>query len=217
MFDRYTTRARRVIHRSVYVAGRTGSPQIETEHLLLGLLGEDKGLARRFLGSPWAAEVVCRRIEQNKPVREKVPGSREIPLCGAVKRALAFAAEEADLLSSKRIRTEHLLLGLLREDNCFAAEILSEHAVYLVAIRDELMSIPHDDSVRETFVRERGPLPEDVVELQARVKSIMTRMENAIADGDFDKAHMYSREEGEERDKLYLLYRKYGFSDWLYD
>src|SRR5216684_2858949 len=118
MFERYSETARRVIFSSRYMASRVGSPEIETEHLLLGLLRADKSLARRFLGSPWAAEAVWRKIEQSKPLREKVRGPREIPLSNAAKRALAFAVEEAALFSSKRVRTEHLLLGLLREEKC---------------------------------------------------------------------------------------------------
>src|SRR5438876_11405665 len=80
MFERCSETARRAIHSSRYMAGRVGSPEIETEHLLLGLLREDKVLARRCLGSPWAANALWRKIEQSKPVREKIPGSREIPL-----------------------------------------------------------------------------------------------------------------------------------------
>ena len=113
MFERYSEMARRVIHMSRYMAGRVGSPEIETEHLLLGLLREDKALARRFLGTPWAAEAVWRKIAQSKPVREKLSGPRELPLSRTSKHVLAFAAEEADLLSNKYVCTEHLLLGLL--------------------------------------------------------------------------------------------------------
>jgi len=51
---------------------------------------------------------------------------------------LAYAAEEAERLSHKHIGTEHLLLGLLREEKCFAAEILSERGLRLPAIREEL-------------------------------------------------------------------------------
>ena len=79
------------------------------------------------------------------------------------------------------------------------------------------MRIPHNDSTIEKFVRERGLLPEDVVELQTRIRSIVSRMEDAIADHDFVKARAYSDEEGRERDKLYLVYRQHGLSDWIYD
>ena len=55
MFDRYTEAARGVIVSSKHKASRVGSREIDTEHLLLGLLSKDQTLARRFLGSPWAA------------------------------------------------------------------------------------------------------------------------------------------------------------------
>jgi hypothetical protein len=60
-------------------------------------------------------------------------------------------------------------------------------------------------------------LPEDVVELQARIRSIKTRMQEAIANNDFSKVDSCSDEEAKERDKLYLLYRKYGLTDWIFE
>ena len=174
-------------------------------------------LANRFFGSPWAGETVWEKVEQRKTLREKVPGAREIPLDKASKRALVLASEEADLVSSKRIGTEHLLLGLLREEKSLGAEILSELGVRLVSTRAELSQMPHDDSKQQEFVRERGPLPKDVVELQARVKSIRARLEDAIFNHDFEKARAASDEEGAERDKLVLLYRQHGLPDWIYD
>ena len=215
MFERYSEAARRVIFWARYMADRVGSPKIETEHLLLGLLRTDKSLARRFLGSPWAAEDVWRKIEQSKAIREKTPGPKELPLSDECKRVLAFAAKEADL--NKHICTEHLLLSLLREEQSFAARILDEQGVDLISIRDDLVRIPHDDSATENFVRERTSLPEDVVELQTRITSIMKNMHDAIAEHDFTKARTFSDEEGKERDKLFRLYRKHGLNDWLYD
>ncbi len=127
VFERYTENARRVIFFARYEASQVGSPIIETEHLLLGLLREDKGLAQRFLGSPWAAEEVWKRIHQSKPANKKIPG--DLPLSNECKRALNFSAEEADQLSNKHIGSEHLLLGLLREEKCLAAQILHEHGL----------------------------------------------------------------------------------------
>lgn len=196
MFERYTETARRVIFAAVYIARRVGSPTIETEHLLLGLLKEDKSLAARFLGSPWAAETVLKRIEKIKPAREKVPGSFEVPLSTESKRVLAFAAEEADHFSSKSISSEHILLGLLREQECLAAKTLYEGGVELASTREELRRTPHANSAIESFIRERGPLPADVVELQTRISSIKARMQEAIATRDFSKARSCSEEEG---------------------
>ncbi len=58
---------------------------------------------------------------------------------------LAFAAEEAELLSSHEIGTEHLLLGLLREEKCFAAGILHERGLELLAIREEVHRMAQED------------------------------------------------------------------------
>src|SRR5205823_620560 len=64
--------------------------------------------------------------------------SVDLPLSNECKRVLAYAAEEAERLSHKHIGTEHLLLGLLREEKCFAAEILHERGLRLSTIREEL-------------------------------------------------------------------------------
>jgi len=216
MFERYTEAARRTIHWARYIASQVGSAEIETEHLLLGVLRSDMTLASRLLGSPWVGETVWKKVEQRKTVGDKVPGPKEIPLDEASKRALDLAYEEADLLSSKRIGTEHLLLGLLREKKSLAAQILSDLGVRLASTRQELSQMPHDDSKQEEFVRERGPLPEDVVELQMRVKSLRARLEEAIHNHDFEQARAISDEEGTEHDRLILLYRKHGLLDWIY-
>ena len=138
MFERYTEKARRVIFFARYEASQFGSPYIETEHLLLGLLREDKQLTNRFLRSHASVESIRKQIEGHTTIREKVSTSVDLPLSNECKRVLAYAAEEAERLSHKHIGTEHLLLGLLREEKCFAAEILTERGLRLPAIREEL-------------------------------------------------------------------------------
>ena len=129
MFERYTEKARRVIFFARYEASQFGSPYIETEHLLLGLLREDKALTNRFLRSHASVESIRKQIEGHTTIREKVSTSVDLPLSNECKRVLAYAAEEAERLSHKHIGTEHLLLGLLREEKCFAAEILHERGL----------------------------------------------------------------------------------------
>ncbi len=139
MFERYTEKARRVIFFARYEASQFGSPYIETEHLLLGLLREDKALTNRFLRSPHTSiESIRKQIEGRTTVREKVSTSVDLPLSQECKRVLACAAEEAERLAHKHIGTEHLLLGLLREEKSFAAEILHERGLRLSTIREEL-------------------------------------------------------------------------------
>src|SRR6266705_5171053 len=99
MFERYTEKARRVIFFGRYEASQFGSPYIETEHLLLGLLREDKGLADTFLHSHGAVESIRKQVEGQTAIREKVATSTDLPLSNECKRILAYAAEEADKLS----------------------------------------------------------------------------------------------------------------------
>jgi hypothetical protein len=87
----------------------------------------------------------------------------------------------------------------------------------VISTREELTRSPHDDSAIEKFVRERSPLPEDVVELKTQIRSIVSRMEAAIANHDFAKARLCSDEERTERDKLRLLYQQHGLSEWIFD
>src|SRR5216110_901945 len=146
MFERYTEKARRVIFFARYEASQFGSPYIETEHLLLGLLREDKALTNRFLRSHASVESIRKQIEGHTTIREKVSTSVDLPLSNECKRVLAYAAEEAERLSHKHIGTEHLLLGLLREEKCFAAEILHERGLRLSTIREELARTSQEKS-----------------------------------------------------------------------
>jgi uncharacterized damage-inducible protein DinB len=146
MFDRYTEKARRVIFYARYEASQFGSPSIETEHLLLGLSREDKALANRFLRSPESVDSIRKQIEKNTTIREKISTSVDLPLSNECKRVLAYAAEESERLAHKHIGTEHLLLGLLREEKCFAAEILETRGVRAPAIREELQRMTHENA-----------------------------------------------------------------------
>jgi ATP-dependent Clp protease ATP-binding subunit ClpC len=138
MFERYTEKARRVIFFARYEASQYGSPSIETEHLLLGLMREDKGLTNRFLRSHSSIDSIKKEIEGRTVIREKVSTSIDLPLSAECKRILAYSADEAERLRHRHIGTEHLLLGILREDKCLAAEILHERGLKLNMIREEL-------------------------------------------------------------------------------
>ena len=138
MFERYTEKARRVIFFARYEASQYGSPSIETEHLLLGLMREDKGLTNRFLRSHSSIDSIKKEIEGRTVIREKVSTSIDLPLSAECKRILAYSADEAERLRHRHIGTEHLLLGILREDKCLAAEILHERGLKLNIIREEL-------------------------------------------------------------------------------
>jgi ATP-dependent Clp protease ATP-binding subunit ClpC len=138
MFERYTEKARRVIFFGRWEASQFGSPYIESEHLLLGLLREDQGILKRIERSGASVESIRKQIEAQTPALEKVSSSVDLPLSQKCKRVLAYAAEEAERLSHKHIGTEHLLLGLLREEKSLAAKILQERGLRLERLRFEI-------------------------------------------------------------------------------
>src|SRR6266498_1875202 len=139
MFERYTEKARRVIFFARYEASQFGAPAIEPEHLLLGLMREDKTLTGRFFPRAQVSiESIRKEIEGRTLLREKISTSVELPLAPETKRVLAYAHEESDRLQHRHIGTEHLLLGLLREERSMAAEILYERGLRLNAVRDEI-------------------------------------------------------------------------------
>jgi ATP-dependent Clp protease ATP-binding subunit ClpC len=142
MFERYTERARRVLFFARYEATQLGSTSIETEHLLLGLIREGKGLTSRiFARSHLSLDSIRKEIEGRQVFREKVSTSVEIPFSGETKRVLTFAAEEADRLLHTYIGTEHLLLGILREERSVAASILYEKGMRLASVREDIVQL----------------------------------------------------------------------------
>jgi hypothetical protein len=145
MFERYTERARRVLFFARYEASQLGSISIETEHLLLGLIREGKGLTSRiFARSHLPLEDIRTEIEGRTMFREKIYPSVEIPFSAEAKRVLGFAAEEADRLLHHHIGTEHLLLGIMREERSVAASILMEKGMRLGRVRDDIVLLVND-------------------------------------------------------------------------
>lgn len=145
MFERYTEKARQVIFFARYEASQFGSPYIESEHMLLGLLCADKTLTNRHLRSHISVESIRKQIENHTMPREKVATSVDLPLSNESRRILAYAAEEAERLGHTHIGTEHLLLRFLKEENCFAAQILQERGLRLADIREQIAQQLHSD------------------------------------------------------------------------
>ncbi len=148
MFERYTEKARRVIFFARFEASQYGSPFIESEHLLLGLLREDQALARFVFGSPWSIDPIRKEVESHITTGKRILTSVEVPLTGECKRILILAAEEAELLQHRHIGTEHLLLGMLREEKCLAARILLGRGLEIRTIRAKLaQSTPRNETI----------------------------------------------------------------------
>lgn len=137
-------KAEHVIFYARYEASQFGTAYIEAEHLLLGLLYVDEALANRFIYPPASVESVRKQIEERAMMREKVSASPvDLPLSNESKRVLAYAAEEAQMLSDdKHIGTAHLLLGMLRQPGNFAADFLNERGLILETVRTQIGTQP---------------------------------------------------------------------------
>ena len=142
MFERFTEHARRAIFFARYEASSFGSPWIDTEHLLLGLIREDKILRGRLPGG--AGEAIRERIEASFPFpKREISTSVDLPLSSDSQRALSYGVEEADKLSHKAIDCGHLLLGLLRIENCAASMLLRDYGIgYQNYIGDAFSALP---------------------------------------------------------------------------
>ena len=102
--------------------------------MLLGILREDKTLAME-LGAD-ALVAIRKEVQLLSPKREKVSTSVDLPLSQESKRALVYGVEEAERLNHEPIGTPHLVLGLLRVENCLAAELLRKHGITLEQCRE---------------------------------------------------------------------------------
>ena len=135
MFERYTEKARRVIFFARYEASQLGSPYIENEHLLLGLLREDKSLLEKLLHGLDRLAALSAELRASLTPGEQISTSVDLPLSHAAKRTLAYGAEESNRLSDRHIGTDHLLLGLLREPQPPLDEIFQRYGLRLDDLR----------------------------------------------------------------------------------
>jgi ATP-dependent Clp protease ATP-binding subunit ClpC len=142
VFERYTERARRVLFFARYECSVLGSPSIETEHLLLGLVREGKGITARILQrAQTSLDALRDEVKTRSVFKEQFPTSVEIPFSQEVKRILQYTAEEADRLEHSYIGTEHILLALLRDTASVAGSILDAHGLRHDEVRKQLLEM----------------------------------------------------------------------------
>jgi ATP-dependent Clp protease ATP-binding subunit ClpC len=142
MFNRFTERARKVIILAKEEARRFNHDYIGTEHLLLGLIREGEGVAATVL-QKLGISLENIRLEIEKLVQ---PGPTtqiigDIPFTPRAKKTLELAAEEARSLGHNYIGTEHLLLGLIREGEGVASQVLLNLGLDLNTVRNEVMEL----------------------------------------------------------------------------
>ena len=162
MFERFSNHARHVVVLSQEEARRLHHNYIGTEHILLGLLGERSGVAFRVLdGLGMTLDGVRQEVTDVVGVGKKDPG-KHIPFTPRAKKTLELSLREALALRHNFIGTEHVLLGLLREGDGVAAQIMRNHADLLTIRTAVLDLVPpsHTEeaevSVMRRWLRRRG-------------------------------------------------------------
>jgi ATP-dependent Clp protease ATP-binding subunit ClpC len=139
VFERFTERARQVVVLAQEEARALRHNYIGTEHILLGLLREEEGIAARVLESLGVTvEAVRAQVARIVGQGDEVAGG-QIPLTPRAKRVLELALRETLSLGHNWIGTEHVLLGLARENEGVAMQILLNHGVASDRIRDEVV------------------------------------------------------------------------------
>ena len=141
MFERFTDRARRVVVFAQDEARMLNHNYIGTEHLLLGLIHEDEGLAARALKTLGVSLDETRQEVEDIIGRGEGAQKGHIPFTPRAKKVLELSLREALQLDHNYIGTEHILLGLLREGDGVAAQVLVRSGVDLNMARQEVIRL----------------------------------------------------------------------------
>ncbi|MBD3379434.1 MAG: AAA domain-containing protein [Candidatus Omnitrophica bacterium] len=141
-FNRFTERARKVILLAKEEAKRVNHDYIGTEHILLGLVKEGEGVAAAVLNSLGLdSETIREEVERLvQPGPSKV-SDEDIPFTPRAKKVIELAMDEARNLGHNYIGTEHLLLGLIREGDGVASQVLMNVGLDLKGVRDEVLNL----------------------------------------------------------------------------
>ncbi len=143
MFQRFTDRARRAVHLAQEEARLLRHNYVGTEHLLLGLLYEGEGVAAKALGSLGISlERVRAQVEEIIGRGQTIP-SGHIPFTPRAKKVLELSLREALQLGHSYIGTEHILLGLIREGEGPAAQVLARLGADLNPVRQQVIQLLH--------------------------------------------------------------------------
>src|SRR6201747_2217335 len=156
MFERFTDRARRVVVLAQEEARMLSHNYIGTEHILLGLIHEGDGIAAKALESLGISlEGVRAQVEEIIGQGQQAP-SGHIPFTPRAKKVLELSLREALQLGHNYIGTEHILLGLIREGEGVAAQVLQKLGADLNRVRQQVLQLLSGYQGKETAAAEGG-------------------------------------------------------------
>lgn len=199
MFERFTDRARRVVVLAQEEARLLNHHHIGTEHLLLGLVREEEGLAAHVLVSlGLRLDVVRERVAAIVGPGEKAQPSGHIPFTPRAKRVLELSLPEALQLGHDYIGTEHILLGLVEEGGGVAVRVMTDLELDVAGIRSEVIrALPEVRAAIENVglarTRRAARLPEaelieslsePVAQLSARLARVEARLSAVEAEAE---------------------------------
>ncbi len=204
MYERFTDRARKVMQLANEEAHRVHHEYVGTEHILLGLVKHGAGVAAEALKNlDVDLQRVRREVERiilTGPGWGEMPPGQKLPQTPRAKKVIEYSIEEARNLNHNYVGTEHLLLGLLREQEGVAAQVLMNLGVTmerlraevetLLGLRESELDVPPARVVPPQVPE--PPLPPDVREvvddLARRIDDLTRQKEDAVAGHDFDRA-----------------------------
>jgi len=173
----FTDRVRKVLQMAREEAARLHHEYVGTEHILLGLIREGMGVAAAVLTNLNVdLEEIQQKIEETvKKGRAAMVAGPDLPYTSRAKKVLEFAMSEVRELSHSYIGTEHLLLGLLREEKGIAAQVLTDAGVNLVQARAETLRLlgsepPSEPLYPDLWAERRAEI---LVRMRARVSELL--------------------------------------------
>jgi ATP-dependent Clp protease ATP-binding subunit ClpC len=219
MFRRFTDRARRAVHLAREEALLLRHDHVGTEHLLLGLLYEGEGVAAHVLESLGISREAVRGQVDEIIGHGQGPPRGDIPFTPAARRALRLALQESLQLGHRYIGTEHVLLGLLREAEGVAAQVLSRLGADHARVRDRTLDLvagrrgPADPQAEPAGpdapdTPDTPAVPADLARVTGQLAQLQRQRQAALDAGGLDTAAaLRDRERQLLADKLRLEHR----------
>jgi ATP-dependent Clp protease ATP-binding subunit ClpC len=212
MFDRFTDQARRVVALAQEEARMLRHNRIGTEHILLGLIQVDDGVAAESLESLGISLAAVREQVEEIIGHGRWTPPVNIPYAPQAKKVLDMSLREALALGHHTIGTEHILLGLIREGESPAAQVLASLGAELSLVRQQVLELMQDTTDEEqgngpgaprsgpADSGERGPLSEAVARFESidsRLSAVEQRVGTGPDVGDLDQQIAHARREKE--------------------
>jgi Clp amino terminal domain, pathogenicity island component len=199
MFERFTDRARRVVVLAQEEARMFSHDYIGTEHLLLGLIHEGEGIAARALKSlDISLEAVREQVEEIIGQGQE-PSPERIPFTARAKKVLELSLREAMQLGHNYIGTEHILLGLIREGDGVAAQVLAGLGADINRVRQQVIQLLHGRAAdvgtgfgavesRLSAVEQWVGIGPDTADLDRQIEQARSERQAAVAAHDYERA-----------------------------